>query len=286
MKRHALTLIGQHALSTLSATWVITNLLVWLSLLILTLPALLVLKPLGREQVLEPWIRWVYRSAVQIDSIWMLRVVRIQLEVKGEIPSHPSPIVIVNHQSWFDIPIVQEIISARGPRLTFLVKRSLVWVPVIGWICMLLGFPRLRRTGLLEDRALDLNAVSQAAKQGVAARHALLIFAEGTRFTPKKRSDQDSPFDHLLRPRVGGFAAACQIFPEGTPIIDLSIYYDGSSHFWRCLGGATKVIRVNVSTHSVDQMISADAFLNERWQAKDVWLRSKVEAQSGAMPPT
>ena len=284
MKRHALALIGQHALSTLSATWVITNLLVWLSLLILTLPALLVLKPLGREQVLEPWIRWVYRSAVQIDSIWMLRVVRIKLEVKGEIPSHPSPIVIVNHQSWFDIPIVQEIISARGPRLTFLVKRSLVWVPVIGWICMLLGFPRLRRTGLLEDRALDLNAVSQAAKQGVAARHALLIFAEGTRFTPKKRSDQDSPFDHLLRPRVGGFAAACQIFPEGTPIIDLSIYYDGSSHFWRCLGGATKVIRVNVSTHSLDQMMSADAFLNERWRTKDRWLQSQLDAGSDEIP--
>ena len=284
MKRHALTLIGQHALSTLSATWVITNLLVWLSLLILALPALLVLKPLGREQVLEPWIRWVYRSAVQIDSIWMLRVVRIQLEVKGEIPSHPSPIVIVNHQSWFDIPIVQEIISARGPRLTFLVKRSLVWVPVIGWICMLLGFPRLRRTGLLEDRALDLNAVSQAAKQGVAARHALLIFAEGTRFTPKKRSDQDSPFDHLLRPRVGGFAAACQIFPEGTPIIDLSIYYDGSSHFWRCLGGATKVIRVNVSTHSLDQMMSADTFLNERWRTKDRWLESQLDAGSDEIP--
>ena len=284
MKRHALTLIGQHALSTLSAIWVISNLVVWLSLLILTLPALLVLKPLGRERALEPWIGWIYRSAVRIDSIWMLRVVGIQLEVTGEIPSHPSPIVIVYHQSWFDIPIVQEIISARGPRLTFLVKRSLVWVPVIGWICMLLGFPRLRRTGLLEDRALDLNAVSQAAKQGVAARHALLIFAEGTRFTPKKRSDQDSPFDHLLRPRVGGFAAACQNFPEGTPIIDLSIYYDGSSHFWRCLGGATKVIRVNVSTHSLDQMMSADAFLNERWRAKDAWLQSQLDAGSDEIP--
>ena len=280
MKRHALTLIGQHALSTLSAIWVISNLLVWLSLLILTLPALLVLKPLGREGALEPWIGWIYQSAVRIDSFWMLRVVGIQLEVKGEVPSHPSPIVIVNHQSWFDIPIVQEIISARGPRLTFLVKRSLVWVPVIGWICMLLGFPRLRRTGLLEDRALDINAVSQAAKQGVAARHALLIFAEGTRFTPKKRSDQDSPFDHLLRPRVGGFAAACQNFPEGTPIIDLSIYYDGSSHFWRCLGGATKVIRVDVSTHSLDQMMSAEAFLNERWGAKDAWLQSQLDAGS------
>ena len=284
MKRHALTLIGQHALSTLSAIWVISNLVVWLSLLILTLPALLLLKPLGRERALEPWIGWIYRSAVRIDSFWMLRVVGIQLKVKGEIPSHPSPIVIVNHQSWFDIPIVQEIISARGPRLTFLVKRSLVWVPVIGWICMLLGFPRLRRTGLLEDRALDLNAVSQAAKQGVAARHALLIFAEGTRFTPKKRSDQDSPFDHLLRPRVGGFAAACQNFPEGTPIIDLSIYYDGSSHFWRCLGGATKVIRVNVSTHSLDQMMSADAFLNERWRTKDRWLQSQLDAGSDEIP--
>jgi len=278
MKRHALTLIGQHALSTLSAIWVISNLVVWVSLLILTLPALLILKPLGREQALEPWIGWIYRSAVRIDSFWMLRVVAIQLEVKGEVPSHPSPIVIVNHQSWFDIPIVQEIISARGPRLSFLVKRSLVWVPVIGWICLLLGFPRLRRTGSPQDRALDLNAVSQAAEQGVAARHALLIFAEGTRFTPKKRSDQNSPFDHLLRPRVGGFAAACQIFPEGTPIIDLSIYYDGGSHFWRCLGGATSVIRVDVSTHSLDQTMSAEAFLNERWRTKDRWLESQLDA--------
>ena len=278
MKRHALTLIGQHVLSTLSAIWVISNLLVWLSLLILTLPALLVLKPLGREGALEPWIGWIYQSAVRIDSFWMLRVVGIQLEVKGEVPSHPSPIVIVNHQSWFDIPIVQEIISARGPRLSFLVKRSLVWVPVIGWICLLLGFPRLRRTGSPQDRALDLNAVSQAAEQGVAARHALLIFAEGTRFTPKKRSDQNSPFDHLLRPRVGGFAAACQIFPEGTPIIDLSIYYDGGSHFWRCLGGATSVIRVDVSTHSLDQTMSAEAFLNERWRTKDRWLESQLDA--------
>ncbi|MEK9590182.1 MAG: hypothetical protein VW390_02695, partial [Gammaproteobacteria bacterium] len=71
MKRHALTLIGQHALSTLSAIWVISNLLVWLSLLSLTLPILLVLKPLGREGVLEPWIGWIYQSAVRIDSFWM-----------------------------------------------------------------------------------------------------------------------------------------------------------------------------------------------------------------------
>ena len=286
MKRHALTLIGQHVLSTLSAIWVISNLLVWLSLLILTLPALLVLKPLGREGALESWIGWIYQSAVRIDSFWMLRVVGIQLEVKGEVPSHPSPIVIVNHQSWFDIPIVQEIISARGPRLSFLVKRSLVWVPVIGWICLLLGFPRLRRTGSPQDRALDLNAVSQAAEQGVAARHALLIFAEGTRFTPKKRSDQNSPFDHLLRPRVGGFAAACQIFPEGTPIIDLSIYYDGGSHFWRCLGGATSVIRVDVSTYSLDQTMSAEAFLNERWRTKDGWLESQLGAGSDEISST
>ena len=85
MKRHALTLIGNHVLSTLSAIWVISNLLVWLSLLILTLPALLVLKPLGREGALEPWIGWIYQSAVRIDSFWMLRVVGIQLEVKGEV---------------------------------------------------------------------------------------------------------------------------------------------------------------------------------------------------------
>ena len=82
MKRHALTLIGQHTLSTLSAIWVISNLSVWLSLLILTLPVLWVLKPLGQEQALEPWIGWIYQSAVRIDSFWMLRVVGIRLDIR------------------------------------------------------------------------------------------------------------------------------------------------------------------------------------------------------------
>ena len=148
---------------------------------------------------------------------------------------------------------------------------------MIGWICLLLGFPRLRRTGSPQDRALDLNAVSQAAEQGVAARHALLIFAEGTRFTPKKRSDQNSPSIICCAQESAALLPLAKIFPEGTPIIDLSIYYDGGTHFWRCLGGATKVIRVDVSTHSLDQMMSAEAFLNERWRAKDAWLQSKVK---------
>ena len=67
MKRHALTLLGQHALSTLSAMWVIGNLLVWLSLLIVTLPALLVLKPLGREGASAGAVDWVDLSVCGAD---------------------------------------------------------------------------------------------------------------------------------------------------------------------------------------------------------------------------
>lgn len=265
---------ARHGLSVLSALWVVANLCVWLSLLTLSLPFMILLRFIDRQIWLESWIQWIYQSAVKIDSFWMLKVVGIRFEIEGTLPNTKRAIVIANHQSWFDIPIVQEIISARGPRLTFLIKDSLAWVPIIGWICLLLGFPRLKRSGLTSDRAADLHAVEQAAIHSRDTEHALLVFAEGTRFTRTKSIDQNSPYTHLLRPKVGGLAAACGIFPKGTPIVDMSIRYEGTSNFWHCLGGATKTIRIKLSSHWMDDDFDPKAFLNHCWEDKDHFLAS------------
>jgi 1-acyl-sn-glycerol-3-phosphate acyltransferase len=264
--------LAKQGLSALSALWVFGNLTFWLLLLLLSLPISIMLKLVRQSTWLERWIQTIYRSAVRIDSAWMLKVVGIRLEVEGTLPEASRAIVIANHQSWFDIPIVQEIISARGPRLTFLIKDSLVWVPIIGWICLLLGFPRLRRSGSITDRSADLSAVEKAAIHGRDTQHALLIFAEGTRFTATKQLDQRSAYAHLLTPKVGGLAAACDIFPSGTPIIDIAIHYEGSSHFWYCLGGATKTIRIKLTSHTVTPDINPKEFLNRLWVDKDAWL--------------
>jgi len=280
LRSHILMPLARQGLSVLSALWVIGNLTLWLLLLLLSFPISIMLRLVRQSVGLERWIQWIYRSAVRIDSAWMLKVVGIRLEVEGTLPEAQRAIVIANHQSWFDIPIVQEIISARGPRLTFLIKDSLVWVPIIGWICLLLGFPRLRRSGSIADRSADLDAVEKAAMHGRDTQHALLIFAEGTRFTAAKRRDQGSPYAHLLHPKGGGLAAACDIFPIGTPIIDIAIHYEGTSHFWHCLGGATRTIRIKLTSHTVTGDLDPKAFLNNLWVEKDAWL-SACEATAG-----
>jgi 1-acyl-sn-glycerol-3-phosphate acyltransferase len=281
LRNNILMPLARQGLSVLSALWVIGNLTFWLLLLILCFPVSIMLRLVRQSVWLERWIQWIYQSAVKIDSFWMFKVVGIRFEIEGTLPNTTRAIVIANHQSWFDIPIVQEIISARGPRLTFLIKDSLAWVPIIGWICLLLGFPRLKRSGLTSDRAADLHAVEQAAIHSRDNEHALLVFAEGTRFTAAKRLDQGSPYAHLLHPKGGGLAAACDIFPSGTPIIDIAIHYEGSSHFWDCLGGATRTIRIKLTSHTVTRDLDAKAFLNTLWDEKDAWLEA-CETNAGS----
>jgi 1-acyl-sn-glycerol-3-phosphate acyltransferase len=281
LRNNILMPLARQGLSVLSVIWVIGNLTFWLLLLLLSFPISINLRLVRQSVWLERWIQWIYRSAVRIDSAWMLKVVGIRLEVEGTLPEAQRAIVIANHQSWFDIPIVQEIISARGPRLTFLIKDSLAWVPIIGWICLLLGFPRLRRSGSTTDRSADLDAVEKAAMHGRDTQHALLIFAEGTRFTAAKRLDQGSPYAHLLHPKGGGLAAACDIFPSGTPIIDIAIHYEGTSHFWHCLGGATRTIRIKLTSHTVTRDLDPKAFLNTLWDEKDAWLKA-CETNAGS----
>ncbi|MFT6046248.1 MAG: 1-acyl-sn-glycerol-3-phosphate acyltransferase, partial [Arenicella sp.] len=74
----------------------------------------------------------IYRNAVRMDSFWMQDVVGIRLIVKGARNKDKTPVVICNHQSWFDIPLVQEVITGKGPIVRFLIKQEIVWIPIIG----------------------------------------------------------------------------------------------------------------------------------------------------------
>ena len=173
-------------LSVLSCIWFFSNLMVWLTGLVLITPLKLIPLPRLQTQVITPLAHGFYRAAVRINSFWMQRVVGIEITIEGSINRHPNPIVVCNHQSWFDIPLVQEVIAGQGPIVQFLIKRELVWVPIIGWICLVLNFPMLNRSGAASDRALDLAAIESAAQKLGRAPCALLVFAEGSRFSTEK----------------------------------------------------------------------------------------------------
>ncbi len=211
----------------------------------------------------------LYRWCVRVDSFWMQRVVGIELIVIGEPNSHAAPVVICNHQSWFDIPLVQDVISRRGPMLKFLVKQELVWVPIIGWICLVLNFPRLNRSKKGGAQKADFSIIEKTTKAH-GKQGALLIFPEGTRFTRDKHESQQSPYQNLLKPRAGGLRVIKTNTDPTTPLVDITIDYGVEKpNIWRCLHGNPRRIRITVEHFTLAELDNVEDWLNQRWHEKD-----------------
>ncbi|PYQ61237.1 MAG: acyltransferase, partial [Acidobacteria bacterium] len=75
---------------------------------------------------------------------------------------------------------------------------------------------------------------------------AMLTFLEGTRFSEEKRADQESPFRHLLRPRVGAIAfVLASLGDQLDGIIDVTLAYPGGDvTMWDFVCGRVPTIAV------------------------------------------
>ena len=141
------------------------------------------------------WFRWI-----QIDQ-----------QLPDTLPSRSQWWLIAsNHQSWADIVILQIVFRKLAPPIKFFTKRELIWVPFLGFGLWLLRFPYVRRrrrdSGNFQhkQRQKTQQELARAASQFHERPIALLLFLEGTRFTPEKHVDQCPPYQYLLRPKLGG----------------------------------------------------------------------------------
>ena len=75
-----------------------------------------------------------------------------------------------------DIPIL--ILASHG-RIRFLAKKSLFWVPIVGWIMKLTGFTAIDRKSARKTRP----ALEAALLKITRGRNHWVIFPEGTRST-------------------------------------------------------------------------------------------------------
>jgi 1-acyl-sn-glycerol-3-phosphate acyltransferase len=261
----------RHWLSLLTALIAMINLGFWVIFLVFLGLLRLLITAERPRRIISIGTEWIYRRAASVHNFWMFQIVGIDLVVHGELPDHPAPIIVSNHQSWMDIPVLHYAITANGPILKFLYKRELLWVPIIGWICYSLNFPRLNRGKGHDARKKDLAAIQSFSQSLSQERGALMIYAEGTRFTQQKHENQNSPYQYLLIPRPGGLKIALEsVFPE-TPVIDVTIVYDGDSNFWRCLGGDTKRIQIFIRHYRAQDITDVRAWLDQRWCEKDTF---------------
>jgi 1-acyl-sn-glycerol-3-phosphate acyltransferase len=144
-----------------------------------------------------------------------------------------------------DILVLQYQLNRRMPLLKFFLKQELIWVPVIGLCWWALEFPFMKRFSKEylakhpEKRGEDLATTRKACARYKTNPVSVFNFLEGTRLSPAKHAEQQSPFKHLLKPKAGGIAFVLDAMGEQLhSIVNVTIHYpQGNPGFWDLLCG-------------------------------------------------
>ena len=141
-------------------------------------------------------------------------------------------LIISNHVSWVDIFAVLRAYHGKVAFIRFFLKKILIWFPIAGQACWALEFPFMRRYSPEylkqhpEKRGRDLETTRIACRRYRRIPVTILNFVEGTRFTREKHEDQESPYRHLLRPRVGGISfVVASLGEQLDAMLDVTLVY-------------------------------------------------------------
>jgi 1-acyl-sn-glycerol-3-phosphate acyltransferase len=208
-------------------------------------------------------------------------------------------LIISNHISWVDIFAVQRAFHGHAAFIRFFLKHQLIWSPILGQACAALEFPFMRRYSPEylqkhpEKRGKDLETARRLCRRYRFIPVAILNFVEGTRFSSDKHADQDSPYRHLLRPRVGGVAFALASLGENLDaMFDVTIAYPRHDiTMWQFATG--RVARITIHARRLDVpaefLTSAvtepgdvrerfKVWIDQRWREKDAELDALLQS--------
>jgi 1-acyl-sn-glycerol-3-phosphate acyltransferase len=192
---------------------------------------------------------------VAVNNAWIAAVQPAAWDVQGVEKLHPRGWYLVssNHQSWVDILVLQRIFHGHIPFLKFFLKQELIWVPVIGLAWWALDFPFMKRGKGQGARHSDLKTTRQACEKFKLIPTTVINFVEGTRFTPAKQAAQQSPYRHLLKPKIGGLGIALAAMGEQfEALLDVTIVYPhGTPTFWDLLSGRLDAVTVRVVQRAI-----------------------------------
>lgn len=152
-------------------------------------------------------------------------------------------LMMCNHQSWVDTTVNQYFGLTRMPLTRFFTKWELIFIPFVGQAFKILGFPMMKRhtkeqiAKNPELKYRDLAEARKACEQLLSQPFTLLNYLEGTRFTPQKHQQQQSPYVNLLKPKAGGLALTLDILGDKIDaLVDMTIVYPngapGYGEFW------------------------------------------------------
>ena len=235
---------------------------------------------------------WIAVNSGMFD--WFTRT-RWQVDGLNELRYDGNYLVLCNHQSWVDIPVLQKIFNRRIPFLRFFLKSQLIWVPLLGPAWWALDFPFMKRysketlAAHPELQGKDMEATRRACEKFRHMPVSVMNFVEGTRFTSAKHDKQKSAYRYLLRPKAGGVAFVLDAMGDALDaMLDVTIVYpDGPYTMMDLIAGRVSEIRVHVRELPITAALrgdyEADPAFRDSFQAWVNTLWADKDAQIGGM---
>ncbi len=241
--------------------------------------------------------RWIGFNSAMIDRGSRTR---LEVELPATLRQEVSYLVLSNHQSWVDIPVLQYLFNRRIPFLRFFLKSQLIWVPLLGLAWWALDFPFMKRytkeelARRPELAGTDVDATRRACEKFRSIPVSVMNFVEGTRFTPEKHSRQSSSYTHLLRPKAGGVAFVLDAMGGALQgILDVSIVYpSGRPTLMDLVCDRVPEVRIHVVERAIPpDMIGGDyegdpefrarfqEWINALWAEKDAQIARMRESR-------
>lgn len=265
--------------------------------------ALLKLMPVAvlRARV-SAWLVAMGENWIAVNDLLLTHLTRTRVEVEylGQaLAKRGWYLVVANHQTWVDIPILQQVLLHRIPFLKFFLKQQLIWVPLLGLVWWAMDFPFMRRYSRAELarrpelKGRDLEATRKACERFRQIPVSVMNFVEGTRYTPAKHAAGGAGLKHLLAPRAGGVAYVMQAMGDAIDtLVDVTIDYPaGIPTMVDLLAGRVREVRVRVHAapipadlrggdyeNDADYRARFQRWVNQLWQTKD----AELETMRGA----
>lgn len=230
-------------------------------------------------------VMWIAETWAEIDKAIFALMTPTHWDIRGgdALRADTSYLVVSNHQSWVDIPALVQAFNRKTPYFKFFLKKELIWVPFLGLAFWALDYPFMKRysKAFLEKhpelKGKDLEITKAACQKFKGLPVTVVNYLEGTRFTPAKQAQQQSPYQHLLKPKAGGVAFVLAALGEQLDaMLDVTLVYPKghTPGFWDLLCGRVTKVIVDIRTHTIDPALWQGDYENdaEFRQYVQVWV--------------
>jgi 1-acyl-sn-glycerol-3-phosphate acyltransferase len=227
-------------------------------------------------------------------TIWIFDL-RLELDVPDEVGRGPA-IVFIRHSSIGDTLLPVVLLTGRhGLALRYVLKRELLWDPCLDVVGNRLPNYFVRRGSGEGEREV---AAVAALAQDLGPHDGVLIYPEGTRFTPAKRARildrtadpalraRAAALTHVLPPRLGGPLALLERARDAAAVFCAHVGFESAGSFRELLSGALVRRRLRVRMWRVppseipSEPAARAAWFHGEWARIDEWIGRQLTGAS------